>query len=391
MRRDRVIGLMLPHSCAYYRRIVTGAARFAESRPAWRFVSIEPKLGLSTLELLRRVDAAIVCIASRRWYDLVRESRTRCVSVDCVVPDLPVPRVGVDNRLVACAAAQHFFECGLRSFAFVGHRRYLFSVEREHGFREAVEAAGRQVALYHMRSSFDIIMGCKNLLGTDVEPWLLSLPRPTGIFTADDMFGAEIIAACRSISLRVPEDMAVLGVDDDDLYCSITRPALSSVIVPAEAIGYRAAALIARWLEGGHALTQDVLFPPPGIAVRRSTDVLAINDPDVISAIRFVRENCDRPLRVTDVLRHVPVGRRVLERRVHQLLGISLGAELRRTRLEHAKRLLAQTDLSIAEVADKSGFSSFRHLADAFRRDVRQTPTAYRRASRGVYRTAQGH
>lgn len=381
MYRERVIGLVLSHGYAYYRRILRGIAEFADRRPEWRFESVAPEIGRPVHELLKNVDAAIMGICSREWCDLARRSRARIVNIDCVLPGLPMPRVGVDNRMIGQLAAQHFLERGIRSFAFVGHPQFLFSTEREDGFRSSLIQAGHSVSVYQsaVQHSFDVT-GCRPQLDARAQRWLASLPRPSGILAADDALAADLLRLCAQTEIRVPEDLGILGVDDDDLYCEISRPRLSSVIVPAESLGFLAAKeaelLIKRRRQ---FMTRDVLISSPGIAVRRSTDTLAIRDPDVVAAIRFIRENCHRAIAVPDVLRVISVSRRSLERRILEALGITLGAEIRRARLERAQRLLMESDMSIAEVALQSGFSDFRHLAVTFRHEHGQTPTQFRR------------
>jgi len=381
MGRERVIGLVLSHGYAYYRRILRGIADFADRRPDWRFVSLAPEIGRPVRELLKNVDAAIMGICSREWCNLARRSRARIVNIDCVLPGPTIPRVGVDNRIIGRLAAQHFRERGLRSFAFVGHPQFLFSTEREDGFKSALKRSGHRVSVYQssVQRSFDVT-GCLPQLDARAKRWLASLPRPSGILAAGDALAADVLRVCAQIEIRVPEDLAILGVDDDDLYCEISRPRLSSVIVPSAALGVLAAKSAEQLMKSGRQfMARNRLVPPPGIAVRRSTDILAISDPDVVATIRFVRENCHRSISVADVLRVVPVSRRSLERRVSATLGITLGAEIRRTRLERARRLLMETDMSIAEVATQSGFTDFRHLAVAFRDAFGQTPTQHRR------------
>ena len=384
MSRQRTIGLVLSHGYSYYRRILRGIAEFADRRPDWRFISAAPEIGRPVRELLRHVDAAIMGLCSRAWCDLAVGARARIVNIDCVVPNLPIPRVGVDNGMIGRMGAEHLLERGIRSFAFVGHPEFLYSRERGEGFRKALEPAGYTVSSYQSRvvHAFDVT-GCVQQLDWRAKRWLASLPRPCGILAADDALAADVLRVCSQIGIRVPEDLAILGVDDDDLYCEISRPRLSSVIVPAESLGFVAARETERLMERKRRyMAQDVFIPPPGIAVRRSTDTLAIDDPSVVAAIRFVRENCHRAVSVSDVLRVVPVSRRSLERRVLDALGLTLGAEIRRTRLERARRLLSDSEMPISEVATQSGFTDFRHLAVAFRKEQGQTPTQYRRAAR---------
>jgi LacI family transcriptional regulator len=290
----------------------------------------------------------------------------------------------VDNGPVGQLAAAHFLERGLRHFGYIGPPDHLYSIERYEAFRQALQQAGHTVAYYHTPAnlSFDPL-GRRWDLDRGVYHWLRNLPKPVGVFVPGDDWGVQVMEACRQVGLRVPEDVALLGVDDDDLDCELTRPRLSSVILPAERIGYEAAALLDRLLAGEKPPAGPILLPPLGVATRRSTEVLAIEDPEVVAALRFIRENAHLPLRVTDVCRQLAVGRRTLERRCHEALGWGVGEEIRRAHLERACRLLARTDLPMKAVALQAGYSGLRQLGEVFRQELGMSPTAYRHQLRG--------
>ncbi len=383
MQRPIRIGLVFTYSYSYLRGIVRGIRMYAETRPRWLFTSVFPEG--SSLRNLRALkpDGVIAAIDTEALAKALHSWRRPLVNVAAVLPDLRIPRVGVDSVAVGRLAAEHFVERGLRSFAFAGHPDWLFSSQREAGFRQGIEAAGGLVDSYHDRTLrfFDPL--CQHWpLNRRVHRWLRRLPKPVGVFTPGDLWGLQLTEACRQTDLRVPEDVAVLGVDNDEL-CELERPTLSSVIVPAEQIGREAAALLDRLLAGAKPPQQPVLLPPHGVMTRRSSEVLAIDDPEVVAAARFIRGHGHVPLRVLDVLKEVPIGRRSLERRFRNALGRGLWAEIRRVHVELAKRLLTETDLPMKTIAEQSGFTDFRHMAVAFRQDPGLSPTAYRRLQRG--------
>jgi LacI family transcriptional regulator len=196
----------------------------------------------------------------------------------------------------------------------------------------------------------------------------------------------EILQACHNVGLRVPEDIAVLGVDDDDVACLTARPQMSSIVLPTEAIGKRVATAIDEQLRrnrGRPFATREEFLPPLGITVRRSTEVLAIDDAEVVTAIRYIRENCHRAINATDVVRAVSVNRRRLERRFKTLLTTTISDEICQSRLALTKRLLVQTDHSMAKIASVCGYSDLRHLESVFKREQGLSPTMYRRRTRG--------
>jgi LacI family transcriptional regulator len=380
--RERFIGLAMTRKLAYYRNVLRGISAFAVSHPEWRFVTLGEDPTRTTRAALKHVEGVIVGVHTREWCKLLSQSGVNFVNIACLVPGLPIPRVGVNNQLIGQTAVRHFQERGLRSFGFVGHQHSLYSLEREAAFRAAVEAAGHALAVYHSSSPhwFDEADSVGLMNDSRFQRWLRALPRPTGILAPNDLWGIELTEVCRDVGLRVPEDIAVLGVDDDDLYCLISRPPLSSIAIPAQAIGERAAALMNRLIDQPERCpAHDVLLPPGDVVVRRSTDLVAHDDPDVVAAIRFIRENAHRPLRVSDVLREVPVSRRWIERRIVEAIGLTLGAEIRRAHLERAQRLLLDTTLPIAQIARHSGYTDLRQLEAAFRRELGATPSQYRR------------
>jgi LacI family transcriptional regulator, galactose operon repressor len=194
--------------------------------------------------------------------------------------------------------------------------------------------------------------------------------------------GSQVSEFCRQLGFRVPDEVAIVGVDDDDLLCELSRPSLSSVALPGERIGYEAAVLLDRWLRGLRPPKKVVVLPPVGVVVRQSSDLMAVPDPQVSAALRFIREQADRPLHVQDVLREVPMARRALERRFRKWLQRSISEEIRRIHLERSRQLLSQTDLPLSAVATQSGFTDGRQLSVVFRRETGLTPSAFRRRFR---------
>jgi LacI family transcriptional regulator len=212
----------------------------------------------------------------------------------------------------------------------------------------------------------------------DLARWLKSLPKPVGILAWNSNDGRHVIDACRFVGLSVPEQVAVLSGDDDELLCEACSSPLSGIAVPAQQIGYEAAAMLDRLICGRRPSKTSISIGPTGIVARQSTDVLAIEDQDLVQAIRFIREHACEAIRVEDVLRVVPLSRRQLEIRFREVLGCSPADEIRRVRLKQAKRLLSQTDMTIPDVAIASGFGSPEYLAYAVKHDTGLSPLKFR-------------
>jgi LacI family transcriptional regulator len=220
--------------------------------------------------------------------------------------------------------------------------------------------------------------GSEERLAAAMGGWVESLPKPLALFVANDLWGFELVQAVREIGLHVPDDVAVLGVDNEELLCEIAHPPLSSIRIGAEQIGHAAVALMEKMLRGKPLSAEIPRIPPLEVVTRQSTDVLAVDDPEVAAALRHIRQHALEGLSVKQMLDVVPINRRTLERRFISVLGHTPLEEIRRVRLERAKTLL-QTDLPIYDIAIRSGFATPEYLATSFFQATKMTPTAYRR------------
>ena len=217
--------------------------------------------------------------------------------------------------------------------------------------------------------------------------WLHALSKPVGLMACNDDRGRQVLEACRTAGVAVPEEIAVVGVDNDELLCELSDPPLSSVALDTERGGYEAAQLLDGLMSGRIRQPARILVAPLGVVTRRSTDIVAAEDREVAAAVRWIRDWARRgPLRVAEVAQAVKLSRRSLEVRFRAALGRSVRAEIERVRLEHARSLLAETDLPTSQVAELSGFGSPSYLALVFRRRFRSTPTRYREEARGPTR-----
>lgn len=376
------IGLVIAHALDFYREILRGVKSFAVERPNWLLTPIAPEIRAIKLARPLRCDGYLAHVFTRPLARALMALRKPLVSVAGVLPDLPIPRVVVDHAEAGRMAARHFLERGVRQFGFVGYPGHEFAMERERGFREVVGAAGLAVAVFHERTQrIHDPTGLWRWNQPLIE-WLTSLPKPVGVLASNDVQGAQVSEYCRQLGLRVPDDVAIVGVDDDDLLCELSRPSQSSVALPGERIGYEAALLLDRWLSGSLPKRTSVVLPPIGVVVRQSSDLIAVPDPQVSAALRFIQAHASRGIRVTDVLREVPVARRALERRFRKWLQRSISEEIRRVRVERCKQLLSGTDLAIGTVAAMAGFHDGRQLSIRFGQATGMTPSAFRRRFR---------
>ena len=300
-------------------------------------------------------------------------------------PAFGLARINSDDRAIGRLAAEHLLERGFPSFASCGFSGELWAVRRKEAFLDALAAAGHTGRVYetpwhgagaHVREDEKARIG----------RWLKSLPRPVGVMASNDVRGIDVLNACQTYGLRVPDEVAVLGVDDDALLCEICSPPLSSVVPNIEEIGYEAAALLDRLMDGEREECEERFVPPLGVTTRLSTDVLSVGDQEFATAVRFIRENACHGITVTDVLDHVLISRSTLERNFRAYLGRSPQAEIRAAQLARARQLLAETDHPIHRIAELVGYRHVEYFNVAFKREIGQTPGLYRRRVRTIDR-----
>lgn len=327
----------------------------------------------------RPPDAIVFDHVGLKWLPQLARLGTPTVGVEVDVGNYDIPRVMADDAAIAREAARLLLGKGLTSFAFYGMAQHGFSQRRATLFRQTIQAAGMRYDGAGEEFAPSNPPGLPRHNEANLIRWLQSLPKPTGLFAACDMWGRIVLDTCRHAEIRVPEQVAVVGVDNHQLVCELTQPAMSSVIMPWDEMGRQAGRMIDRMLRGERLGTLTEYVPTPGVVERRSTDMLAVDDPNVAAALAMIQARASKPLSVSDILRGIPTHRRTLERNFRRLVGRHMKDEIRRVHVEQAKRLLIATQLAIAEVAERSGFANAKKLAEAFRRETGLTATEYRR------------
>ena len=376
--RTHRIALACTFSLGYCRRVLRGIKQYAEQKPDWILLPIDLEPAAVQKALRFHPAGFIAHVLNPPLAELLSRLSVPVVNICGVLPNLTFPRVGTDNLLIGKTAARYFLDRGFRHFGYVGQHGHDYSQQREAGFREVIELAGHATASFHEKPRPFDLMGRLWSLHKRFQEWVQSLPKPVAVFTCNDLWGLQLTETCRQLGLSVPEEIAILGVQDDDLLCELARPSLSSIAIPAERIGFEAAAMLDRLLTRPHLKPPPLLFAPVRVVTRQSSDILAVSDRQVAEAIRFIQERAHQPILVEDVLDAVSISRRALERRFRKVFQRSLGEEIRRVHLERAREMLVRTSLGIAAVAKRSGFSDSKHLATVFRQEMGLTPTAYR-------------
>lgn len=285
------------------------------------------------------------------------------------------PAVIPDHEAVGRMAFDHLLDRGHTHFAYVGFN-VAFSRYRHGGFAQAAEAFGRVCHVFP-DYSYDVPSDDR------LTAWLLQLPKPIGIFAAEDHTGAIIIDCCRRAGIAVPQAVAVVGVDNDELRCTVRKPTLSSIQLDSARIGYEAAALLDQLLNREPAPRKWLQVPPIRVVTRQSTDELAFADEDVRNAVQFIRDRIAQPTSVAQVLAHTATSHQSLDARFRKQLGSPILRYIHKLHVEHAISLLTSTELPISQVARQSGFRSPTRMAIVFRKIADKTPRDFRRPQPG--------
>jgi LacI family transcriptional regulator len=382
--RQRV-ALLLESSRAYGRGLLHGIAEYVRLHGPWSIYHEERGLGDPPPAWLQGWDGdgVIARIEDRRIARAICDLGLPTVDLRGVLPDLEVPVIVTDDEAVSRMAFDHFLERGFRNFAFCGFAHADYSDNRSQAFAQFVEEEGLSCHVYQTSSKarptgIKAIEQSGLVSEAEVARWLDELPKPVGLMACNDIRGQQVLNACREVGIAVPEEVAVLGVDNDDVLCDLSYPTLSSVVPDTRRIGYEAAGLLERMMGGQPPPAGDICIPPLGVVTRRSTDVLAIEDRHLARAVRYLREHACEGITVEDVLANVPMSRSVFERRFARLFGRSPKAEILRARLDRVKQLLAETEIPVKQIATKAGFEHPEYMNVIFKQRTGQTPGQYR-------------
>ena len=373
---------------AYARNLLLGIARYAHAvGQAWSLcrlpLSIRDKFGIeAVIDLAKkmRADAVIGQFYNTDNVELFAHNGIITIAQDFKARFTTIPNITGPHFLAGKMGAEYFAKKGFRHFAFYGTRDVVWSDERMQGFRETVRAAN---------PSFTFSALCKNTQNAlwdydtnQLVTWLQSLPKPVAIMACDDNHAYHITEACQQGEgggrLRIPDDIAVLGVDNDETICRLSSPNLSSLNQNIEQGGYDVAQLIDRILRDPATPREDVMVQPTHIVTRQSTDIYANNDQHIAEVLKYIHENIGQKITVDELVELVPLSRRLLETRFKRSMGTSIYDYILQTRIEKVAQLLCE-GMSVSEAAIELGFSDIKNLSRMFRQQRGMTPSEYRR------------
>jgi LacI family transcriptional regulator len=387
--RSPHVALLVETSLGSGRDILRGIAQYVREHPGWSLFHEPRSLEESLPEWLEdwEGDGIIARIQNRTIAQAVCRTRLPVVDVLGLVPDLGIPLVHVDDREIARLAAEHLLERGFRQFGYLGLKNENWSIRRENYFRERVALEGCTVLSYAQARHFPNLMAWEEEEDA-LAAWIAQMPKPAGVMVCSDQRGLYFLEACRRAGIAVPDEVAVIGVDNDDALCEVGHPPLSSVWPAHSQVGYQAAVLLDALMRGQQPAPTPVLIAPSGIIVRQSTDVLAVADANIAKAVRAIRERACEGLSVDEVARRAGLSRSVLQRRFRHFLGKSVHEAILDMRLKRACQLILDTNLSLIDIAEKSGFKHQEYMGAVFKARLGKTPGNLRRQGGGSHQRA---
>ncbi|MBL9138279.1 MAG: DNA-binding transcriptional regulator [Verrucomicrobiales bacterium] len=375
-RRVRRVLLLVESSRSSGRSLLRGIADYARIHGPWAFYW-EPGGLEKAWPRLRALDVSGIILRDVENLDEVLACGIPAVVVGHNRVEIEgLANVVTDSHGIARLAAEHLLARGFRHFAFCGLEGLPWSTLRGDAFRRCIQSAGFVLDEYP-------VLGSRVRRGWSAErrsmaEWLRRLPKPLGVMACNDDRGEQVVEACKIAGLEVPDEVAIVGADNDDLVCDLCDPPMSSVAIHFERAGFEAAQVLDQLMRGRTLSAAKIVVQASHVVTRRSTDILAVADPRLATALRFIRDHANEAISVPDVARAAGLSRRVLEKRFQVHLRRSALSEIRRIRVSQLCRLLAETSQPISQIAQTLGYTGAEHLARYFRREKDMSPLAYR-------------
>lgn len=392
---DRVpkVLLSIEISRGYGRQLLRGIARYSKLRGPWSFHLKSPfdvDFGRREKRPNHIPHNSDISFLAKDWPAdgiIMREQNVTDDFLRLGVPviiaswlkeKLQTPCIQTDCDTIGKIAAEHFLDMGFKNFAYCGFDKVFWSRRRADSFCRRGNIAGLKVDMYEQPKNKKHCTW--NQERHYVANWLKSLPKPVAIMACNDNRARDVVESCRISGLMVPDEVAVLGVDNDEFLCHFTEPALSSISLGLEKAGYQAAALLDQLMAGEQTSKQTIIVPALYVVKRTSTDILAVTDSLVSKALKFIRQRAPQmQIQVPDVMDACAASRRVMERRFKKVIGRSVNDEIRRVRVEQFCRMLLETDMPVYQIALALNFPSTEHISRYFRKEKGMSPLEYRR------------
>ena len=381
MPKTKKILLIIETSRIYGRKLLRGIAQYALLNGPWQIERQAPfylqgSQGVGDFSLEKATGFDGIIMREQKNIEPLIDSNIPVVFASYLKQDFNAPMIRTDDEGISAVAAKYYLERGFKNFAFVGYDGMFWSDNRKAAFADCIEKAGYLCQTYtqpksNKQRSWDLEQSV-------LSDWLEELPKPVALMACNDDRAQQVLSACSQAELSVPEEVAIVGVDNDEFICTLAHPPLSSVNLSAEMAGFEAASVLDRMIQGEKVGNLLIEVLPSNIITRQSSDILAIQDPVVAQSVNYVRKHIREPIQIEDVLEHVAISRRSLYDKFKQIMGISVHQYIKKKRIEHIEHLLLNTEMSVSNIAYHMGFNSDDHIATYFRSVKGINPHAYR-------------
>jgi LacI family transcriptional regulator len=390
------VAFVVPGLGSNARALLKGVSRYSRIHTSWHLRISTDKIE-RVLPKLRQigVDGAFVAFTSGKEVSEVVDTGLPTIALQCRNIPKVVPYVTANSYAGGRMAAEHLLERGFKNFAYYSLNSLFWSRQRMESFCSRISEAGYTTSVYKLNlyrkpSQQGTVGYTHDWQGRtwmkeldDLIRWLRSLPKPVGLMACDDGVAYDIIEAADEAGIHVPEQMAVIGMYNDETICSVANPTLSSIAVDLEQAGYNAAEFLESLMCGRIQMEgQCIRVEPTHVVARQSTDTLAINDRDVATALHYIRQHFNAPIQVADVVSCTTASRRSLEIRFREFVKRSIMEEIMRVRVEHIAVMLIESEMSMERIAAASAFESTSHMIQVFKQHKGMTPLAFRKIHR---------
>ncbi|MBN1851433.1 MAG: DNA-binding transcriptional regulator [Pirellulales bacterium] len=378
------IALAFPRG-AHQEVFIGGVLRYAQKHAcSWSYITAPESLSISVSDLVGWPGDGILAALNTPAEAKCAESLPMpIVNVSSALTHSPVPSSIVDNHAIGALAAEHLISRAFSVYAFYGLSDVEYSKNRLEGYKAKLASAGYQSIDFMVSPTFGLHSNLWLQQHKVLAEWLSSLPTPCGLFAVTDYRARQVLDACRRVELRVPEQIAVMGVDNEQVICEHAYPTLTSVARNDQMEGYRAAELLHRLLRGEKVLERQQVIPPLEVVERQSTETFAVSDERLRTALAFLHQHIEDPITIDEISKYADVSRRWLEYAFRDAMGKTPYQYLRCQRLARAKRLLAEEpNAKIYSIARRTGFSSGKQLTLTFQQQFGMSPREYRRSNR---------
>lgn len=378
------IVLLSDFSEEYYKNLLRGITRYSKDHGPWTFCKMptyyRETIGINGILKWAKeweADGIIGQFYNGEEVEKFTEAKIPVIAQDFKERFTDIPNITGAYRETGALGADYFLKKGFKNFAFYGFGNIVWSRERAEGFEERIQEAGFDVHYYEHKDSRGIDLWYYK--PSALSDWLKSLPKPVALMACDDNQGHHITEAARHAGIRIPDELAVLGVDNDEMVCDLSDPPLSSIELDSEKSGYEAARLMEQMIEDQVCYADDIIVNATQVVTRHSTDIFASKDKYIVSALKYIHGNLDKNLKVDQVLKEVPLSRRSLEKRFIMTTGYPVYEYIYNQRIEKFTQKLLETDMTIFEIALDLGLSDSKNIARQFKQIKGVTPMEYRK------------